>query len=145
MKTSFFESCNLNYWVGILRSIQINHPTMTPSILHISYVRNNYLCLFKERMKIHLSEIILLEADVNYTCLHLRSGKKIMVAKTLKSFTEILLGYNFYRVHRAFLINTQHLRAYNADLREIVLTNNHKIIASRRRKICLELQINIRA
>jgi DNA-binding LytR/AlgR family response regulator len=111
-------------------------------MLHISYVRNNYLCLFKERIKIHLSEIILLEADVNYSYIHLRNGKRIMVAQTLKSFTKILVDYSFYRVHRAFLINKIHLRAYNSDLREIILTNNHKVIASRRKKTCLELQIN---
>lgn len=111
---------------------------MFSPLSHITFVRNNYLCLFNERIKIHLSEIILLEADINYTYIYLQSGKKIMVAQTLKSFTTILVSYNFCRVHRAFLINKNHLRAYNSDLGEIVLTNDYKVTASRRRKNSLE-------
>lgn len=113
---------------------------MKPSIYQFETVRNNYLILFKNRVQIHLSEIILLEAETNYTHLYLRNGKKITIARTLKAFENALIHHNFYRIHRAFLINGNHLQGYNFILGEALLTDNYKIVASRRRKMAFEGQ-----
>lgn len=123
-----------------LKSYPIN--TMNNSIFQLESVRNNYLFLLKKQTKIHLSEIILLEAEVNYTRLYLQNGTKIMVAKTLKTFEEVLANHHFYRIHRAFLINGVHLKSYDAVLGEVLLTNDHRAITSRRRKVVFEVQIN---
>ena len=90
-------------------------------------VRSNTLYLFKEKVRIHHSNIILLEAKGNYTVIHLKNGKRMMIAKTLKSLEEKLDNHHFYRIHRAFLINSNHLMNYNASLGEVLLTDNHKI------------------
>ena len=103
-------------------------------------VKNNYLTLFKNQ--IPLSEIILLEAEENYTHLILKDGKKMTVPKTLKAFEQILKCHNFYRIHRAFMINGEHLKSYNLNLGEARMTNNHIIVASRRRKMAFEGTLN---
>jgi DNA-binding LytR/AlgR family response regulator len=123
-----------------LKSYPLN--TMNNSIFQLESVRNNYLCLLRQQTKIHLSEIILLEAEVNYTRIYLQNGTKIMIAKTLKAFEEVLANHHFYRIHRAFLINGIHLKSYDSELGEVLLTNNHKAITSRRRKVVFEVQIN---
>jgi DNA-binding LytR/AlgR family response regulator len=115
---------------------------MKPSIYHFEAVRNNYLILFKNRVKIHLSEIILLEAELNYTHLYLQSGKKITIARTLKAFEKALDCYHFHRIHRAFLINGEHLKSYNLTIGEALMTNDYRVIASRRKKMAFEGQIN---
>ena len=115
---------------------------MKQSICPFESVNNDYLFLFKNKVKIHLSEIILLEAETNYTHLHLQSGKKITIARTLKAFQEVLENHNFFRIHRAFLINGKHLQSYNLTLGEALMTNKQTIIASRRRRIAFEGQIN---
>jgi DNA-binding LytR/AlgR family response regulator len=111
------------------------------SILQDS-VRNDYLYVFKQKFPIHLSNIILLEAKVNYTLIYLKEGKKIMVAKTLKSLEEILAEHNFLRIHRAFLINGRHLQGYDKSLGLVSLTNNYKVSTSRRKKELFEERMN---
>lgn len=115
---------------------------MKSAILHLETVRNDYLILFKNKVRVHLSEIILLEAEENYTHLHLQNGKKITIARTLKAFEKVLDAYHFHRIHRAFLINFVHLKSYDLTLGEALMTNNYRVIASRRRKVAFEGQIN---
>ena len=97
-------------------------------------VRNNYLLLLKQTVRIHFSEMIYLEAHINYTSIHLRNGKTVTIAKTLKSLETILSPHQFLRCHRAFLINQNHLKHYDSDLGEVLLTNNHIVSTSRRKK-----------
>lgn len=111
---------------------------MTRSEYQQVTVRNSYLYLLKQKTQIHLSNIILLEAKVNYTNIYLRNGKVMMIAKTLKSLDRILETHRFYRIHRAFLINGNHLQSYDSDSGEVLLTNNHRAITSRRRKLSFE-------
>lgn len=115
---------------------------MNKNILQFDYVRDNHLYVLREQHKVNLSELVLLEAEINYTHLHLRNGKKITIAKTLKTFEDILSKYHFYRIHRTFLINGSHLKSYNSELGEVMMSNNYKASASRRRKNLFEVQIN---
>ncbi|PWK18900.1 LytTr DNA-binding domain-containing protein [Arcicella aurantiaca] len=115
---------------------------MNSSTFPVVFVKNNQLLLYKEKLKISISEIILLEAHKNYTCLYICNGKRLVVPKTLKLFEDLLINHKFYRIHRTFLINYAHLKNYNADLGEVYLTQNIKAVASRRRKLDFEVQIN---
>jgi two-component system, LytTR family, response regulator len=101
---------------------------------HNEAVRDNYLFLMKQKLPIHLSNIIYLEAHVNYTSIHLKNGKYLVVAKTLKSLETLLAPHQFHRIHRTYLINGNHLQEYNGSLGEVTLTNNHRIATSRRKK-----------
>jgi two-component system, LytTR family, response regulator len=107
---------------------------MNNSISQIESVENDYFSFFKQQSKIHFSEIILLEAHINYTQLYLRNGQKVMVSKTMKVFEDILSNHNFYRIHRAFMINGKHLKSYDSTLKEVILTNDYKAVTSRRRR-----------
>ena len=115
---------------------------MNNAIFQLDYVRDNHLYILRNQHKVNLSELVLLEAEINYTHLHLRNGKKITIAKTLKTFEDILSNHLFYRIHRTFLINGRHLKSYNAQLGEVMMTNNYKAPTSRRRKNSFEVQIN---
>jgi DNA-binding LytR/AlgR family response regulator len=98
-------------------------------------VRDNHLYLMKHKLPINLSNIIYLEAQINYTVLHLKNGKYVVVAKTLKSLETLLSPHKFLRIHRTYLINKSHLQNYDGLLGEVTLTNNYRIVASRRRKM----------
>ncbi|PWK27360.1 LytTr DNA-binding domain-containing protein [Arcicella aurantiaca] len=100
------------------------------------------LYVYKSKIQIDISNIIMLEAQVNYTIIYLKNGKKMMVSKTLKSFEELLLNYRFYRIHRAFLINSEHLQAYDSTLGQARLTNDYTVSTSRRKKEFFEKQMN---
>lgn len=111
---------------------------MSTSIFQVEFINDDCLCLINQQKTIQLSEIILMKADVNYTQIHLQNGKKVLIAKTLKTFETILANHQFYRIHRATMINGKHLQQYDSILGEVLMTNNYRVVASRRRKVIFE-------
>jgi two-component system, LytTR family, response regulator len=60
-----------------------------------------------------VGDIIRCESDINYTTIYLKENKKIVVAKTLKEFDDLLSEYNFFRVHNSHLINLALVKHYH--------------------------------
>lgn len=85
--------------------------------------------------------IVRIEADENYSIVHLECGKKIILAKTLKQFQEMLDPENFVRPSRSHLVNTKFLKS--ASSTQLILKNGVKLPIARRRKIDLISIINI--
>ncbi len=82
-----------------------------------------------------VQDIIRCESDVNYTTFFLTNKNKIVVAKTLKEFEEILDDYNFFRVHNSHLINLVHIKNYVKGEGGIVtMIDDSSVDVSRRRK-----------
>jgi two-component system LytT family response regulator len=52
-----------------------------------------------------LSKITHLEADVNYTRIHLSDGRLQTLSCTLKSFEGLVSNHNFIRIHRSYMVN----------------------------------------
>jgi two-component system LytT family response regulator len=97
---------------------------------------------------VKLKDILYCKAEGNYTLIYLvENGAKEMVTKTLKEFETLLTSHHFFRVHRSYLINLQHINEYNrsnhtdsmdGDGGCIVMSDNVKIPVSRdRRKLLL--------
>lgn len=84
------------------------------------------------RTKLFPNEIVLLEADINYTLLHLVDGKKITVSYHLGKLQERLSRHSsFIRPNRNTIVNLNYVSDCNLDK----LTINSQIIQiSRRRK-----------
>lgn len=60
---------------------------------------------------VKLEDIFLLEADSMYTQFHLKNGKKMLISKPLKYFTDLLESKDmFYKPHRSYLVNLQYLQ-----------------------------------
>lgn len=84
---------------------------------------------------IEVSDIIRCQSDVNYTTLFLKDKQKLVVAKTLKEFEEMLSDFNFYRVHNSHLINLTFIKSYNKGKGGFVtMKDNTDIEVSTRRK-----------
>ena len=82
-----------------------------------------------------IQDIIRCESDINYTTFYLMNKNKIVVAKTLKEFEEMLEGYNFFRVHNSHLINLAHIKNYVKGEGGIVtMIDDSSVDVSRRRK-----------
>lgn len=82
------------------------------------------------------NEIICLEAERNYTKIHTTKNKILMVAKTLGDFEQLLQKTaSFFRSHRSFIINLDHLEQFvNKDGGYLLLNNNLQIPLSRNRR-----------
>ncbi|MFD2561235.1 LytR/AlgR family response regulator transcription factor [Aquimarina rubra] len=60
-----------------------------------------------------LDEIICLKADGMYTIVYAVSNDEILISKPLKHFSEIMVQRpNFYRPHRSYIINVNHVKKY---------------------------------
>ncbi len=83
--------------------------------------------------KFNPSIIVLMEADINYTKVHLNSGKVIYVATNLKKLEERLAtNVSFFRSHRSYIINLNHVN--NCGEFTVLLANNKTVLVARRRK-----------
>ncbi|SRR5579871_46982 len=84
---------------------------------------------------VQVSDIIRCESEGNYTTLFIKDKPKLMVAKTLKEFDEMLSEYNFFRVHNSHLINLNYIKTYNKGKGGfVIMTDNSSIEVSTRRK-----------
>ena len=80
-------------------------------------------------------DILRCQSDINYTSIFMRNGQKLVVAKTLKEFEEMLTEFNFFRVHNSHLINLAYVKSYNKGKGGTVILNDGTAIeVSTRRK-----------
>jgi two-component system LytT family response regulator len=62
---------------------------------------------------LQVNTIVRCQSDINYTTIHTSDKQKLVVAKTLKDFEELLGEYNFYRIHNSHLINLAFIKSYH--------------------------------
>ena len=84
--------------------------------------------------KILISDVILLEGNINYTIFHLENGRTKVVAHSIKFFEPFLETHGFLRVHRSFLINPIHVMGYQKADERLLMTNGLSANISRRRQ-----------
>lgn len=81
---------------------------------------------------VEISAIIRCEASNNYTFIFLRGGEKILIAKTLKEYADLLPSTEFLRTHQSHLVNRSFISSW---LREgggrLLLSNGSTIPVSR--------------
>ena len=89
------------------------------------------------RKKICPADIILLESEINYSKLFLVDGQTIFVATTLKTLSEKLENHNFFRTHKSFLINLNHIESFEENM-PLKMTNQSFVSVARRKKTSLK-------
>ena len=81
------------------------------------------------------NDIIVCEANSNYTNIYLVEGRKRVISKTLKDFEEMLLQFDFFRPHNSHLINLGRVKEFiRGDGGYLVMENKMKIPVSKNRK-----------
>ncbi len=90
---------------------------------------------------VKVSDILYCESDGRYVSIYLQFGEKILVSNSLKFYQDILSELGFYRIHKSFLINLEHIiRFEKSEGGYIILTNNLKVpVASRKREELMDL------
>jgi len=84
---------------------------------------------------IPVKDIIRCEAEANYTTFFLLNKTKIVVAKTLKEYEEMLSDYNFFRVHHSSLINLEYIKDYiRGEGGTVNMVDGSHVDVSRRKK-----------
>lgn len=91
-----------------------------------------------------VNDILRLEADRNYTIIHLRGKRPFIASKTLKHFEEMLEKFRFMRTHKSHLVNLDHVVRISNNNEFIILSDGTKIEVSRRKKEEVQQQLNIK-
>ena len=82
-----------------------------------------------------VNEIVRVEAERAYCCLHLDGGQRIIISKALKEVQD-LLTTQFFRSHTSHLINIEKLVKYaKEDGGYALMSDGSKIPIARRRKV----------
>lgn len=77
-------------------------------------------------------EVMLLVADVNYTKIYFKNGKKMTVATSLKELENRFNAPQFFRIHKSYLVNLNFVKQFSRDT--IQMSNNLNVTLARRRK-----------
>lgn len=87
------------------------------------------------------NEIIVCEANSNYTNVYLAEGRKRVISKTLKEFEEMLTQFDFFRPHNSHLINLGRVKEFiRGDGGYLVMENKMKIpVSKNKREMLLQL------
>lgn len=84
---------------------------------------------------VDLDDIVRCESDNNYTQFFFQDGSKILVTKTLKSFSDMLKNYQFLRVHQSHLVNIKYVKAFiKSDGGYLILKNKNTVPVSVRKR-----------
>lgn len=78
-------------------------------------------------------QIIRLEAESNYTFIHFRNHKPILMAKVLSAYESILSPFGFIRTHRSHLVNSMYIRTVDRN-GHITMADNSIVCFSRRKR-----------
>ena len=84
---------------------------------------------------VKLEEIVYCEAKRSYTVIRLTNQKSILVSKPLFDYERLLSDTIFFRIHKSFLINFQHVKEYTrGEGGTLIMSNGMEIEVSRRKK-----------
>ena len=87
----------------------------------------------KEFKVVNARDIIYCKADVNYTEIYTSNNAKFVVTKTLGKVEEILNYPFFFRCHKSYLVNLNHIDSYNKIDGYIRMKNQEVIYLADRR------------
>ena len=80
-------------------------------------------------------DILRCQSDINYTTIFMKDRQKLVVAKTLKEFEEMLEEFNFFRIHNSHLVNLAYIKSYHKGKGgSVIMVDGSEIEVSTRRK-----------
>ena len=74
-------------------------------------------------------DIIYLKAEGSYTQIHLVQGPKLLVSKKLKEFEKLLQNPSFFKSHRSYLINLDHVQQYVRQDGGYIVMKNQDVVS----------------
>jgi DNA-binding LytR/AlgR family response regulator len=89
------------------------------------FVLGKYTTLFA-------NEVLYFEGEINYTHIHLISGKSKLLAKTLLTVENTIASTDFIRISRKHLVNRKFIVEVGRDF--VLLSNNIILPVARRRR-----------
>jgi two-component system LytT family response regulator len=84
---------------------------------------------------VNVSDIIYCESSGPYTHFILKQANKIVTSKHLKEYENLLSGYEFFRIHKSYLVNLQEIKKYiRGEGGQLIMSNGDSLSVSKQRK-----------
>lgn len=84
---------------------------------------------------VHVNEVVVCEADAQYTTLYMRDKTKMVISRALGEFEALLGDERFIRVHHGHLVNRAHIKKYvRGEGGEVIMSNGMNVAVSKRKK-----------
>ncbi|WP_420574770.1 LytR/AlgR family response regulator transcription factor [Kordia sp.] len=102
--------------------------------------KNKVITVFEknEYKRIKTSDVLYCEASGNYTLVHTNQHKNFLISKNLKKVETMIENDDFYRIHRSFLVNLEHVKKISQKGMVIMSNDSEISISARNRKKVLE-------
>lgn len=79
---------------------------------------------------INYDNIRFLKSESNYTNIHLTSGKKLLISKTLGLLSNQIKDTNFMRIHASYFINLKYISEFQKSKKTVILEDGTKLPVS---------------
>ena len=113
------------------QSLETLHEQARPESGHIEKITVSDQFGFR---MVKVSDLMYLEADSNYTILHVSGLEKIVATRTLGEFEKLIDNSLFFRIHKSILLNLNYLRGYSSHEGYFAeLTDGTRLSISRRK------------
>jgi two-component system, LytTR family, response regulator len=84
---------------------------------------------------VNVRDIIYCESNGPYTKFVFKQGDKIVTSKHLKEYEDLLGVYNFFRIHKSYLVNLQEIKKYiRGDGGQLIMSDGAALNVSKQRK-----------
>jgi two-component system, LytTR family, response regulator len=84
---------------------------------------------------VSVNDIIYCESSGPYTKFIFKQADKIMTSKHLKEYEDLLTGYDFFRIHKSYLVNLREIKKYiRGEGGQLVMSNGAALAVSKQRK-----------
>lgn len=84
---------------------------------------------------VKFSQILYCQSTGSYTTFYLDKDKKIMVSKSMIHYQKKLEEHHFFRIHKSYIVNINHIRSIKSEgSTAILISNGQHLPVSRRRR-----------
>ena len=84
---------------------------------------------------VNVSDIIYCESNGPYTKFVFKHADKIVTSKHLKEYEDLLNAYDFFRIHKSYLVNLQEIKKYiRGEGGHLIMSNGVALNVSKQRK-----------
>ena len=84
---------------------------------------------------VNVSDIIYCESSGAYTKFIFKQADKIITSTHLKEYEDLLRGYEFFRIHKSYLVNLQEIQKYiRGEGGQLIMSNGATLSVSKQRK-----------
>lgn len=87
-----------------------------------------------------IETILYIAADGNYSRVYFEGGESTIISESIKGYEGLLGDYQFFRVHKSYIVNTVHMKKYLKGRGGYVVMDNEELIpvAARRRNLFIK-------